>query len=338
MEACHSFPVSDLFFPTPQEVPIRPWFLFQSAKCPTVGGRKTTAAPASWGRGNSTHPSSGTSSPRGNNTGSDNYTSTQQDVLHLCGTLTLHSWMFVGLHQKADRALLQGSPDICRLHIPPNMSDFPQRLHKFTEALKGLVQNYTKVTVWDHRRLWRRNPNYFAPHARSLMLPPDPPRNLEVHSSSGNNPPFKILATGMRLTAYTCPIWETSSITRVNASTVRRDEPADEAVPAWPYPGPLRTTALLSTSETPKTIASAFGAPLSKSIETVLLVEKDARREHMDALIGRFRKSLSVARAIQTRKPRSVQTENSPCTGQLAQAAGVEIRSPFAFSQPGIQT
>ncbi|KAI8515796.1 hypothetical protein Bbelb_066090 [Branchiostoma belcheri] len=89
------------------------------------------------------------------------------------------------------------------------------RLHKFTEALKGLVQSYPKVTVWDHRRLWRRNPNYFAPHARSLMLPPDPPRNLEVHSSSGNNPPFKILATGMRLTAYTCPIWETSSITRV---------------------------------------------------------------------------------------------------------------------------
>ncbi|KAI8483125.1 hypothetical protein Bbelb_391440 [Branchiostoma belcheri] len=95
------------------------------------------------------------------------------------------------------------------------MSDFPQRLHKFTEALKGLVQSYPKVTVWDHRRLWRRNPNYFAPHACSLMLPPDPPRNLEVHSSSGKNPPFQILATGMRLTAYTCPIWETSSITRV---------------------------------------------------------------------------------------------------------------------------
>ncbi|KAI8522208.1 hypothetical protein Bbelb_019620 [Branchiostoma belcheri] len=57
----------------------------------------------------------------------------------------------VGLHQKADRALVQGSPDIWRLHIPPNMSDFPQRLHKFTGALKGLVQNYTKVTVWDHR-------------------------------------------------------------------------------------------------------------------------------------------------------------------------------------------
>ncbi|KAI8486735.1 hypothetical protein Bbelb_354830 [Branchiostoma belcheri] len=65
----------------------------------------------------------------------------------------------VGLHQKADRALVQGSPDIWRLHIPPNMSDFPQRLQKFTEALKGLVQNYPKVTVWDRRRLWRRNPN-----------------------------------------------------------------------------------------------------------------------------------------------------------------------------------
>ncbi|KAI8515684.1 hypothetical protein Bbelb_064970 [Branchiostoma belcheri] len=59
----------------------------------------------------------------------------------------------LGLHQKADRALVQGSPDIWCLHIPPNMSDFPQRLQKFTEALKGLVQNYPKVSVWDHRRL-----------------------------------------------------------------------------------------------------------------------------------------------------------------------------------------
>ncbi|KAI8513473.1 hypothetical protein Bbelb_101120 [Branchiostoma belcheri] len=57
----------------------------------------------------------------------------------------------LGLHQKADRALVQGSPDIWRLHIPPNMFDFPQRLQKFTEALKGLVQSYPKVTVWDHR-------------------------------------------------------------------------------------------------------------------------------------------------------------------------------------------
>ncbi|KAI8513829.1 hypothetical protein Bbelb_081530 [Branchiostoma belcheri] len=65
------------------------------------------------------------------------------------------------------------------------MSDFPQRLHKFTEALKGLVQSYPKVTVWDHRRLWRRNPNYFAPHARSQG---GFGRNLEVPSSSGKNP------------------------------------------------------------------------------------------------------------------------------------------------------
>ncbi|KAI8477659.1 hypothetical protein Bbelb_446070 [Branchiostoma belcheri] len=77
---------------------------------------------------------------------------------------TIHDvFPWVSTRKQTGRSSKQGSPDIWRLHIPPNMSDFPQRLHKFTEALKGLVQSYPKVTVWNHRRLWRRNPNYFAP-------------------------------------------------------------------------------------------------------------------------------------------------------------------------------
>ncbi|KAI8515719.1 hypothetical protein Bbelb_065320 [Branchiostoma belcheri] len=67
----------------------------------------------------------------------------------------------------AVQSVILGAP-IWRLHNPPNMSDFPQRLHKFTEALKELVQSYHKVTVWDHRRLWRHNPNYFAPDGLHL--------------------------------------------------------------------------------------------------------------------------------------------------------------------------
>ncbi|KAI8490417.1 hypothetical protein Bbelb_316850 [Branchiostoma belcheri] len=35
-------------------------------------------------------------------------------------------------------------------------------------GLKEFVQSYPKVTVWDHRRLWRRNPDYFAPDGLHL--------------------------------------------------------------------------------------------------------------------------------------------------------------------------
>ncbi|KAI8494583.1 hypothetical protein Bbelb_278090 [Branchiostoma belcheri] len=83
-----------------------------------------------------------------------------------------------------------------RLLLQSNTAHSPGRLHKFTEALKGLMQSYPKVTVWDHRRLWRRNQNYFAPvglHLSDLG-------NLQYYRSELNSTEKGLISTENELT------------------------------------------------------------------------------------------------------------------------------------------